>query len=239
MTGLIGFQEFVPKNAPKKRSSSAKKRKKAEILFGDKVEDDVAKVAVKTKIRKKDASRPKKKQKKSKGEDFSLTEEDKAVSTEDYKFKHDLSGWRRFNIDKRLLRGIDALGLVNPTEIQRRSIPAGINSKSTILGAAETGSGKTLAYALPILHKLIGWIDKYGQDGIDTETPETPSMTLDDEGMESFIAMKEAEAGPKCLILCPTRELAVQVHNAIRHVSKFTQVNTAVIVGGVSSEKQG
>merc|ERR1712226_99320 len=131
LTGLIGFQEFVPKNAPKKRSSSAKKRKKAEILFGDKVQDDVAKVAVATKIRKKDASRPKKKQKKSKGEDFSLTEEDKAVSTEDYKFKHELSGWKRFNLDKRLLRGIDTLGLECPTEIQRRSIPAGINSKST------------------------------------------------------------------------------------------------------------
>jgi superfamily II DNA/RNA helicase len=45
--------------------------------------------------------------------------------------------------------------------------------------------------------------------------------------------------GPQCLILCPTRELAVQVHDSIRRISKFTKVKTAVIVGGISAEKQG
>ncbi len=44
-------------------------------------------------------------------------------------------------------------GLVTPTEIQQKTIPALLGERS-IVGVAETGSGKTLAYALPIMHIL-------------------------------------------------------------------------------------
>ena len=49
---------------------------------------------------------------------------------------------------------------------------------------------------------------------------------------------EEKTVGPQALILCPTRELAMQVHDSVRLVSKFTTVKTTAIVGGMASEKQ-
>ncbi len=44
-------------------------------------------------------------------------------------------------------------GLVEPTEIQNRTLPQLLDGLS-VAAVAETGSGKTLAYVLPILHAL-------------------------------------------------------------------------------------
>ena len=44
-------------------------------------------------------------------------------------------------------------GIVNPTEIQSKTIPLAIAGRD-IMGSAETGSGKTLAFLLPIIHRL-------------------------------------------------------------------------------------
>lgn len=49
---------------------------------------------------------------------------------------------------------------------------------------------------------------------------------------------EEKTVGPQALILCPTRELAMQVHDSIRLISKFTSVKTTAIVGGMAAEKQ-
>ena len=73
-----------------------------------------------------------------------------------------------------------------------------------ILGIAQTGSGKTAAFSLPILAKIIGLGDK--RKG------------------------KTARA----LILAPTRELAVQIEETIRTLSKGAHISTALILGGVS-----
>ena len=43
---------------------------------------------------------------------------------------------------------------------------------------------------------------------------------------------------PRALILVPTRELAVQVHDSIRAYSKFQRLNTAVIYGGAGMTPQ-
>jgi ATP-dependent RNA helicase RhlE len=43
---------------------------------------------------------------------------------------------------------------------------------------------------------------------------------------------------PRCLILEPTRELAAQVETAVRDYSRFTNLNVAVVYGGVGYGKQ-
>jgi ATP-dependent RNA helicase RhlE len=45
-------------------------------------------------------------------------------------------------------------------------------------------------------------------------------------------------SAPRCLILEPTRELAAQVETAIRDYSRFTNLNVAVVYGGVGYGKQ-
>jgi ATP-dependent RNA helicase RhlE len=59
-----------------------------------------------------------------------------------------------FDLDSRLLRGIEDLGFTEPTAIQRDALPAAIAGRD-LLACAETGSGKTAAFVLPILDRLV------------------------------------------------------------------------------------
>jgi ATP-dependent RNA helicase RhlE len=77
-----------------------------------------------------------------------------------------------------------------------------------LLGIAQTGSGKTAAFALPILSKIIA------------------------------LGTKRRPKTARALILAPTRELAVQIEEAIRLFSKGAHVSTALVLGGVSRFQQ-
>jgi ATP-dependent RNA helicase RhlE len=50
---------------------------------------------------------------------------------------------------------LEALGFVEPTEIQHKTIPVILTGRD-LMASAETGSGKTAAYALPIIQALKG-----------------------------------------------------------------------------------
>ena len=50
-----------------------------------------------------------------------------------------------------VLKGIEAAGFQQPTDIQARLIPAILGGKD-VIGQAKTGTGKTASFALPILH---------------------------------------------------------------------------------------
>lgn len=77
-----------------------------------------------------------------------------------------------------------------------------------ILGIAQTGSGKTAAFSLPILAQIIPLGDKRKK--------------------------KTARA----LILAPTRELAVQIEETVKNISKHAHISTALVLGGVSKLTQ-
>ena len=51
------------------------------------------------------------------------------------------------------MRGVQAMGYVDPTPIQLRAIPVILAGKD-LIGSAQTGTGKTAAFALPILTML-------------------------------------------------------------------------------------
>ena len=72
-----------------------------------------------------------------------------------------------------------------------------------ILGCAQTGTGKTAAFALPILHRL------------------------------SSVAHAGGVMRPRCLVLCPTRELATQIGDSFRVYGKHVGLKCAVVFGGV------
>ncbi len=59
-----------------------------------------------------------------------------------------------FDLDRRLLRNLQAMGFEHPTPIQSATIPRALEGHD-ILGSAETGTGKTAAYLLPLLQKLL------------------------------------------------------------------------------------
>jgi ATP-dependent RNA helicase RhlE len=58
-----------------------------------------------------------------------------------------------FDLHPDLLRGVEAIGFIVPTPIQKEAIPPAMAGRD-VLACAVTGSGKTAAYLLPILHRL-------------------------------------------------------------------------------------
>src|SRR5438477_2220680 len=52
-----------------------------------------------------------------------------------------------------IVKAVKAMGYVDPTPIQLRTIPMALEGHD-IIGSAQTGTGKTAAFALPILSKL-------------------------------------------------------------------------------------
>jgi ATP-dependent RNA helicase RhlE len=81
-------------------------------------------------------------------------------------------------------------------------------SGADLLGCAQTGTGKTAAFALPILQRLSG-------------------QTLG-AGVRPI----------RVLVLAPTRELALQIHECFAAYGAHTGIRSAVIFGGVGQEPQ-
>jgi len=77
-----------------------------------------------------------------------------------------------------------------------------------LLGIAQTGTGKTAAFALPLLQHLD-----------DEDSPARPRR-------------------PRALVLAPTRELALQIHEELTTLGRYTSLRHAFIIGGVSQNPQ-
>lgn len=77
-----------------------------------------------------------------------------------------------------------------------------------VLAIAQTGTGKTAAFAIPVLHML-------------------QQRRRDTEG--GRIA---------CLVMVPTRELAIQIADVFKQLGKYTRVSILGLVGGVEQDPQ-
>lgn len=77
-----------------------------------------------------------------------------------------------------------------------------------LFGCAQTGTGKTAAFALPIIEHLSKQTEFKGKRPI------------------------------RCLVLAPTRELAIQINDNFREYEKYTKIRSVVIFGGVKQAKQ-
>lgn len=58
-----------------------------------------------------------------------------------------------FGLSQSLIEGLKKQGIEEPTAIQSKAIPLGLENRD-IIGQSQTGSGKTLAYLLPIFSKI-------------------------------------------------------------------------------------
>ena len=128
-----------------------------------------------------------------------------------------LSGtlWADYGLHVSVERAVCALGFARPTPIQEQCVPAGARGRCDLIGAAETGSGKTLAFGLPILHRLMEERDLAAARGA------------------------EAETRLQALVVCPTRELALQVKDHLAAAARECQgVRVVPIVGGMAPQKQ-
>jgi ATP-dependent RNA helicase DDX24/MAK5 len=124
-----------------------------------------------------------------------------------------------------LCHGLSDLGYDHPMPIQAATLPAAMLGRRNIVGAAPTGSGKTLAYALPILQHIFQKRDKERDSNTDSDADKN------EKDNNSTTNMLQG------LIICPTRELALQVQKEISVVSCH-QVQCVALVGGLAMQKQ-
>jgi superfamily II DNA/RNA helicase len=63
--------------------------------------------------------------------------------------------FEQLGLKEELVKAVEAMGFVEPTEVQQRAIPIILDNRDVIV-RSKTGSGKTGAFSLPILHSLSG-----------------------------------------------------------------------------------
>src|SRR5947209_12250910 len=100
-------------------------------------------------------------------------------------------GFPALGLNAHLIATLAALGYEEPTPVQRETIPMMLSGRD-LLAQAATGTGKTAAFALPMLQRI-------DEAGAGAPRPSTPLRTSRTAG----------------LVLVPTRELAMQVAEAI------------------------
>ncbi|MPQ46780.1 DEAD/DEAH box helicase [Marinifilum sp. N1E240] len=77
-----------------------------------------------------------------------------------------------------------------------------------VLAIAQTGTGKTAAFAIPVIDKI-----------------------------HKSKKSKRSE-GIKCVVMVPTRELAIQITEVFQEIAKHTKVNSLCVFGGVDQDPQ-
>ena len=112
------------------------------------------------------------------------------------------------SLQKSTLKAVADARFHTATLVQQKVIPLVLEKKNVIV-AAQTGTGKTAAFALPIIDLLLQKQD-----------------------------VEKGEKKLKALVITPTRELAIQIFENFKSFSKYSNLRTTAIYGGVSLEPQ-
>lgn len=117
--------------------------------------------------------------------------------------------FHQFDLPAPLLKAISALGFRHCTPIQAQVLGASLQGQDAI-GKAQTGTGKTAAFLITLIKQLLA-----------TPAPD-----------ERFLGE------PRAVIVAPTRELAIQIHKDAEALTRYTDLHSVVVVGGMDYEKQ-
>lgn len=129
---------------------------------------------------------------------------------------------------------------MKPTPIQAATLLPSILGRRNIVGAAPTGSGKTLSYALPILQFLLQEKDNSAQKS---------STNVDSKEDSDEESVEQDNRHLRALVMCPTRELALQVCQHFKNMlppydsnsstsDSSNRIQVGTIVGGLAQAKQ-
>ena len=191
--------EEVPEQQAKKKQKKSKKEvipmESVEFVTSDDVDAADAATEGDTEGDSGKEKTKKKKLKKAKGSEKvspAVVEEAVVVSNKQ-------SSWGSVKLHHLLVKALGELNYTSPTAIQTQAIPVAISGRSDVVGAAETGSGKTLAFILPVMHSLLTEYDSWHD--------------------EDYV--RNHKRSIYCLIIAPTRELALQITGVATDFPKY------------------
>ncbi|HEY2916152.1 MAG TPA: DEAD/DEAH box helicase [Candidatus Limnocylindrales bacterium] len=117
-----------------------------------------------------------------------------------------------------LLRAVAAEGYTEPTPVQAQAIPHVLAGRDVLAGA-QTGTGKTAAFVLPIL-QLLNATRPRARHPIGPRPKGATGLPI------------------RCLVVTPTRELALQVEQFVQAYGRERPVRATTIYGGVGYDAQ-
>ncbi len=123
-----------------------------------------------------------------------------------------VAGFAALHLHPSLLDALAELGYEEPTPIQQEAIPPLLAGRD-LLGQAATGTGKTAAFALPILQHIAKEIEGESRD-------------------------EDSRPSVRALVLVPTRELAIQVAEAMHRYGRALGIRVLPIYGGQAIQQQ-
>ena len=131
------------------------------------------------------------------------------------------SSFDHLGLTPELLRSVVAQGYTEPTPVQAQSIPIVLAGRDLLAGA-QTGTGKTAAFVLPILQLL---------------NASRPAPRQQSPGQ---LRPRGSTGLPiRCLVLTPTRELALQIEESVRTYGAGRPIRSTTVYGGVGFQPQG
>lgn len=83
-----------------------------------------------------------------------------------------------------------------------------ILKRDDVMAIAQTGTGKTAAFAIPVLHRL------------------------------QMRGPNKTKGKVSCLVMVPTRELAIQIAEVFKQIGKYTRLQILGLYGGVEQDEQ-
>ncbi|MBC6489486.1 DEAD/DEAH box helicase [Flavihumibacter stibioxidans] len=117
--------------------------------------------------------------------------------------------FEQYHISPDIKESLAELGFKRPTDIQFKAIPSILKGED-VLAIAQTGTGKTAAFAIPVLHLLQQ----------EQRRRHKPKHLL------------------QCLVMVPTRELAIQISKVFSEIGQFTELSVLGLFGGVEQDTQ-
>ncbi|XP_066396924.1 DEAD-box ATP-dependent RNA helicase 52B-like [Miscanthus floridulus] len=139
--------------------------------------------------------------------------EDIPVETSGHDVPAPVNTFAEIDLGDALNENIRRCKYVKPTPVQRYAIPISIAGRD-LMACAQTGSGKTAAFCFPIISGILK-----------SPRPQQRSRST-------------RTACPLALILSPTRELSVQIHEEARKFAYQTGVRVVVAYGGAPITNQ-
>lgn len=121
-----------------------------------------------------------------------------------------MNAFSNLQLSPGISKAVAEMGYESMTPIQAQAIPVVLTGQD-VMGAAQTGTGKTAAFSLPLLQRLL---------------------------KHENTSTSPARHPVRALVLLPTRELADQVAAQVKLYSKYINLRSAVVFGGMDMKPQ-
>ncbi|KAI5181669.1 ATP-dependent RNA helicase DDX3X [Nematocida sp. AWRm80] len=128
------------------------------------------------------------------------------------------SSFKGLFIDEKILKNMKEEGITNPTLVQKYAMPQALLGNDLLI-SAPTGMGKTISFLVPVITSILSteedsYRHRQGHKG------DTHKKVI------------------KALVITPTRELANQIHNDCKMLSKNVNIISIPAYGGAENKKE-